>query len=76
VTEAFVTVYQRVIPDSPFNLQATRNPVDAYRALVTMTADGMREAGGFLDPEQWRFDWEESCTPGPMPGPAAHPWHS
>ena len=25
-------------------------------------AGGIREAGGFSEPEQWRFDWERSYT--------------
>jgi hypothetical protein len=30
--------------------------------LFTKAADGIRDAGGFSDPEQWRFDWERSYT--------------
>jgi len=52
VAEAFAAVYQRVVPDSPFS----------FRALFPKAADGIRGAGGFSDPEQWRFDWERSYT--------------
>jgi SAM-dependent methyltransferase len=62
VTEAFVTVYQRVVPDAPFDVRAMRKPLDSYDTLVTMAVDGMREAGGFSDPEHWRFDWEQPYT--------------
>jgi SAM-dependent methyltransferase len=62
VAEAFAEAYQRVAPDSPFNLQSERPPLDAYQGLLTKAADGIREVGGFSDPEQWRFDWEQSCT--------------
>jgi len=65
VADASVEVYQRVVPDSPFtfNVQATRrSAVDGYQAIFTMTADGIREAGGFSEPEQWRFDWDRSYT--------------
>lgn len=62
VAEAFAAVYQRVMPDSPFNLQSTRQTRDAYQALFTKATDGIRELGGFSDPEQWRFDWEQSYT--------------
>ncbi|MFE5869240.1 class I SAM-dependent methyltransferase [Streptomyces roseifaciens] len=63
VAEAFAEVYQRVAPDSPFALQATAKPApDGYRALSAKAADGIREAGGFGEPEQWRFDWEWSYT--------------
>ncbi|OAR23292.1 methyltransferase type 11 [Streptomyces sp. ERV7] len=63
VAEAFAAVYRRVLPDSPFDLEAvTRQPLDAYRALFTKAADGMRGAGVFSEPEQWRFDWEWSYS--------------
>jgi SAM-dependent methyltransferase len=63
VADAFVAVYQRVLPDSPFNLQAgTKQALDGYQVLFTKAADGIRNAGGFSHPEQWRFDWERSYT--------------
>jgi len=64
VTEALAIVYRRVAPDSPFNLssQLTRSALDAYQPLFAKIAAGIREAGGFSDPEQWRFDWERSYT--------------
>jgi SAM-dependent methyltransferase len=63
VAEAFAAVYQRVVPDSPFNLQAVTNQVlDVYQVGFTKTADGIRAVGGFSDPEQWRFDWERTYT--------------
>jgi SAM-dependent methyltransferase len=62
VAEAFVVVYQRLVPDSPFNLQATRQALDGYQVLFTKAADGIRGVGGFSDPEQWRFDWERPYT--------------
>jgi SAM-dependent methyltransferase len=62
LAEATVAVYQRAVPDSPFNLQATKQLLDAYQAQFAKTADGIREVGGFSDPEQWRFDWERAYT--------------
>jgi SAM-dependent methyltransferase len=64
VTEALAKVYRRVVPDSPFNLssQLTRSALDAYQPLFAKIADGIREVGGFSDPEQWRSDWEQSYT--------------
>ncbi|GAA0460696.1 class I SAM-dependent methyltransferase [Streptomyces stramineus] len=63
LAEAFAAVYRRVIPDSPFVLQATTaQALDGYQVLFTKAADGIREAGGFSGPEQWRFDWESPCT--------------
>jgi SAM-dependent methyltransferase len=64
VMEALAKVYRRVVPDSPFNLssQLTRSALDSYQPLFAKIADGIREVGGFSDPEQWRFDWEQSYT--------------
>ncbi|WP_436763619.1 class I SAM-dependent methyltransferase [Streptosporangium sp. V21-05] len=62
VTEAFAAVYRRVVPDSPFVFQGVGNALEGYQPLFTKAADGIREVGGFGDPEQWRFDWECSYT--------------
>lgn len=63
VAEAFASVCRRVIPDSPFNLQAiTKQALDGYQVFLTKAAEGIRQAGGFGDPEQWRFDWESTYT--------------
>ncbi|GAA2897604.1 class I SAM-dependent methyltransferase [Streptosporangium fragile] len=61
VVDAFVAVYRRVMPGSPFGFQAM-SALDGYRALFTKAADGIREVGGFGDLEEWRFDWEWSYT--------------
>jgi SAM-dependent methyltransferase len=66
ITDAFVTVYRRVVPDSPYDLRPAGRSidpyVDAYEALATKAADGIRQAGGFSDPARWRFDWERTYT--------------
>ncbi|MFE2428992.1 class I SAM-dependent methyltransferase [Streptomyces sp. NPDC059373] len=63
VAEAFAAVYRRVVPDSPFDFRAmTTQALDRYQPLLTKAADGIREVGAFSDPEQWRFDWEQSYT--------------
>lgn len=63
VAEALAAGFQRVVPDSPFNLQAMpKRALDVYQGMLTKAADGIREAGGFSEPEQWRFDWERSYT--------------
>lgn len=63
VAEAFAAAFRRVVPDAPFALPATaQQAVDGYRRLADRTADGIRKAGGFGEPELWRFDWEWSCT--------------
>lgn len=54
-----------MVPDSPFNVQPTRQARDRlnqHQVLFTKAVDGIREVGGFSDPEQWRFDWERSYT--------------
>jgi len=62
VAEAFAAVYHRVVSHSPFNFQSARPALDAYQGLFAKAADGIRVVGGFSDPEQWRFDWEQSYT--------------
>lgn len=62
VADAFAAVYQRVMPDSPLNLQPLRQALDAYQTMYAKFADGISEVGGFGDPEQWRYDWEQPYT--------------
>ncbi|WP_158892637.1 class I SAM-dependent methyltransferase [Amycolatopsis anabasis] len=62
VRDAFFAVYQRVVPDSPFKIQWNKQGMDEYRAMLTRAADGMHQAGGFGEPERWRFEWERSYT--------------
>jgi SAM-dependent methyltransferase len=61
VAEAFSEVYRRVLPDSPFSRGVTPG-LKPYSAFLTKAADGIREARAFGEPEQWRFDWEQSYT--------------
>jgi SAM-dependent methyltransferase len=61
--EAFGAVFKRLVPDSPLNVQARPTQTDRIAAgFTSKAADGMREAGGFGDPERWRYDWERSYT--------------
>jgi SAM-dependent methyltransferase len=63
VAAAFVTAYQRVVPESPFDLGVMMRPaIETYQKMFTTAADGIREAGAFGDPQQWRFDWERPYT--------------
>lgn len=61
---AFAQAYHRVVPGGPFDFQAmAKQPLDrTAAAFTTRAADGIREAGGFGDPQQWRFHWERSYT--------------
>jgi SAM-dependent methyltransferase len=56
--------YRQVAPDSPFNSVGQRSgpAVDLYQPLFARIADGIRQAGGFSEPEQWQFDWERTYT--------------
>ncbi|MGW7541274.1 class I SAM-dependent methyltransferase [Streptomyces sp. NPDC054770] len=62
VAEAFAAAFRRAAPDSPFNGQPARRPLDLYQAAYAKFADKIRETARFKDPEQWRFDWELSYT--------------
>ncbi|MEU8900781.1 class I SAM-dependent methyltransferase [Nocardia sp. NPDC048505] len=62
VAAAFADVYRRVAPDAPLNRQNTQptgTALQVYQAMFDAAADGIRQAGGFGEPEHWRFDWEQ-----------------
>jgi SAM-dependent methyltransferase len=61
LSEAFAGVYRRVQPGLPFNPWA-KPALDAYLTMCATAADGMRQAGEFGEPEQWRFDWDRPYT--------------
>jgi SAM-dependent methyltransferase len=62
VAEASAGAYRRVVPDSPFANLPARRPLDLYQAMYAKFAGKIRETGRFHEPEQWRFDWEQSYT--------------
>lgn len=66
IAQAFSEVYRRVIPDMPvFNRRgdgaAAQRPSRrvGYELPRAKAAEGMRQAGVFAEPQQWRFDWEQ-----------------
>jgi SAM-dependent methyltransferase len=59
---AFGEVYERALPDSPVGEFWSRPAVDAYLVGCGKTADAMRQAGGFGEPQTWRFDWSRPYT--------------
>jgi SAM-dependent methyltransferase len=61
LAEAFAAVYRRLTPDLPFT-PWSRPALDVYSGMFTKAEHGIREAGVFGEPEQWRFGWEQSCT--------------
>ncbi|MEU2559430.1 class I SAM-dependent methyltransferase [Streptomyces longispororuber] len=62
LVESFAEVYRRLLPDSLAARQWTASDTEAYAALSAKAADGMRAAGVFREPEQWRFVWERHYT--------------
>jgi SAM-dependent methyltransferase len=62
VAKPFAAALRKVVPDSPFANLPARRPLDMYQALYAKFAGSIRESGQFREPEQWRFDWEQSCT--------------
>jgi SAM-dependent methyltransferase len=60
VAQAFAAVYQRVLPDAPAGaFLATSGTDDPYGPLCEKASDGIRQAGGFGEPQRWRFDREQ-----------------
>ncbi len=62
VAKPFAAAYRRVVPDSPFANLPARRPLDMYQAMYAKFAGTIRETEQFHEPEQWRFDWEQSYT--------------
>jgi SAM-dependent methyltransferase len=60
--EAFGEAYRRALPGSPLGRFFARPAVDAYLSMSATAAEGLRSAGGFGQPEQWRFEWERPYT--------------
>ncbi|MFI5717079.1 class I SAM-dependent methyltransferase [Nocardia sp. NPDC051750] len=64
VTDALVAAYEKVAPDSPF-ARATahaKSALETYQEMFAAAADSMRRTDAFGEPEQWRFDWEQSYS--------------
>lgn len=59
---AFVDAFHKHVPDSPFNFPQAGHAVGTYQPMFAKVVDSMREAGGFGDPEQWRYDWTRQYT--------------
>ncbi|WP_328477924.1 class I SAM-dependent methyltransferase [Actinoplanes sp. NBC_00393] len=61
---ALAATVRRLLPDAPFDLtpQPGRTPLDGYQLLLDKAVQGIREAGGFGEPEQWQIRWERRYT--------------
>jgi hypothetical protein len=55
--EGFAEVFQRVVPELPAYASGDRAG-RAYDAFLDKAAEGLRVAGGFGEPQVWRFEWE------------------
>jgi SAM-dependent methyltransferase len=61
IREAFSQAWERAdtgLPIKPFSQPL----LDLYLQGCERAANGMAEAGGFGEPEQWRFEWDRRCT--------------
>src|ERR1700761_7993020 len=54
VAEAFDEVLHRVAPDGPLKSPG----LDLQQRNLARAVDGSHAAGGFGEPEQWRFEWQ------------------
>ncbi len=61
MSAAFAAAYRRAMPDSPMSRGSMPGP-EIYATMCAKAADGMRQAGGFGDTQQWRFDWDRPYT--------------
>jgi SAM-dependent methyltransferase len=58
---AFAAVYERLLPDLPFDLG--KLPAGSpYAAMCATAAAGLRTAGGFGAAQEWHFTWEHTYT--------------
>jgi len=60
--EVFGEVYRRVLPKPLVARLGRRSIEEAHSAMRARAADGMRAAGAFDEPEQWRDEWAQSYT--------------
>jgi SAM-dependent methyltransferase len=60
IAEATAAAYERVAPGAPVGFRMPA--ADVYERMYAGFADGIRTAGGFGEPEQWRFSWERTYT--------------
>jgi SAM-dependent methyltransferase len=61
VGAAFDDVHREVMPDSTGSIWS-KNMLELYSPGFAKAADGMRAAGAFGEPEQWRFEWDRRYT--------------
>jgi hypothetical protein len=62
LADAFAAASRRVLPDALAARLEAEPRTEGSSMLSTKAADGMRQAGAFGDPEEWRFEWWRSHT--------------
>ena len=64
LAEAAARAYRQVAPESPFarSSQRSGSALELYQPLFAKIAEGIRQAGGFSDPERWQFNWERTYS--------------
>jgi SAM-dependent methyltransferase len=60
--EAFAEVFRQVLPESPFGAFWAKPALDTYRAGRSRAAAAITQAGGFSEPEEWLYGWEQPYT--------------
>jgi SAM-dependent methyltransferase len=60
--ESFSAIYRRVVPEFPFFQTGAPGGRSTYAPLFDKAIEGLRQSGGFGEPEQWTFDWERSYS--------------
>lgn len=67
IANAFDEVLQRVAPDAPLHrpndgTQPANPGMELQEGNLKRAVEGIRTAGVFAEPEQWRFDWQRHYT--------------
>ncbi|NUT46456.1 MAG: SAM-dependent methyltransferase, partial [Saccharothrix sp.] len=62
LVEAFVDVYRRMLPEPLASRASSAYSQNGYGVFTTKAVDGIRRAGGFGEPEEWRFEWDRTYT--------------
>ena len=60
LAQAFAEVQRRVLPEAP--VFWTRPALEGYAPMFSAAANGIAKAGGYGEPEDWRFEWEHRYT--------------
>jgi SAM-dependent methyltransferase len=58
IADPFEEVMSQVAPDGPLKTPG----LDLQQRNLGRAVDGIRTAGGFAEPEQWRFEWQRHYT--------------